>query len=367
MVQDLIGAFYDAASDELPWDAVVERLRVGFGAKSAILHRVDLASRQYEVLGWAQLSHDVMAPYLQHFYAEDLWTLAVARLPRGQAYCGELLVPHRELVGTAFFNDFLRPNLGVADVIGGIPHGGSSLITPIGMHLAEGQERYGMPEVDGMQLLLPHLGRALAIHDRFARHARAASDAAAALDRLADGIVLCDRHARVIFANAAARAHGARGDGLVVDGRIGAVQAAVDGELKGLIALQPRPGQPAQALRLPRAGGGAFFLLVAPLAPGVRTGLGLRGAEILVLITSSDGAPMPPAARIARLFGLSVAEADIALALSAGERAEEIAERRGVRLSTVRTQLSAILAKTGTARQAELVRLIGALPRLQRD
>lgn len=47
--------------------------------------------------------------------------------------------------------------------------------------------------------------------------------------------------------------------------------------------------------------------------------------------------------------------------LAAGIRPEEIAAARGVRVSTVRTQVAQIFAKTGTAGQAEFVRLAASL------
>ncbi|WP_374448506.1 hypothetical protein [Stella sp.] len=47
--------------------------------------------------------------------------------------------------------------------------------------------------------------------------------------------------------------------------------------------------------------------------------------------------------------------------LAAGIRPEEIAAARGVRVSTVRTQVAQIFAKTGTAGQAAFVRLAASL------
>ena len=44
------------------------------------------------------------------------------------------------------------------------------------------------------------------------------------------------------------------------------------------------------------------------------------------------------------------------------QRLEDIAQERGVRMPTLRTQTRAILYKTGTARQADLIRLIVGLP-----
>ena len=61
-------------------------------------------------------------------------------------------------------------------------------------------------------------------------------------------------------------------------------------------------------------------------------------------------------------FGLSGAEARLARAICHGDSVEEYARDQGLRLPTVRTQLSSIFNKTGTLRQAALVRLIAGIP-----
>jgi DNA-binding CsgD family transcriptional regulator len=57
-------------------------------------------------------------------------------------------------------------------------------------------------------------------------------------------------------------------------------------------------------------------------------------------------------------FCLSPAEAQIALGIAKGETLAEIAKARSVSVSTARGQLKSVFAKTGTHRQAELVRLL---------
>ena len=69
----------------------------------------------------------------------------------------------------------------------------------------------------------------------------------------------------------------------------------------------------------------------------------------------ASGVKLPP---LARRFGLTGAEADVLNELSSGASAKEIAERRKVQVSTVRTQIRGLLEKTGSRRQADLVRLL---------
>jgi len=61
---------------------------------------------------------------------------------------------------------------------------------------------------------------------------------------------------------------------------------------------------------------------------------------------------------VARIFGLTKAEAKLTLAIVNGMTANEYAERHGVSINTAYSQIKEVLAKTGTRRQAELVKLV---------
>lgn len=121
----------------------------------------------------------------------------------------------------------------------------------------------------------------------------------------------------------------------------------------------------AGALRLPRpVAGGTLALLIMPFRHEALWSLSRRPA-ILVCVTDPSAVAMPPAGQTAELFGLTGAEATLAAGLLAGETVREIAERRGRSISTVRTQLAVLMAKTEASRESELKRLLASLPRLR--
>lgn len=84
--------------------------------------------------------------------------------------------------------------------------------------------------------------------------------------------------------------------------------------------------------------------------------------DILCLVAPLDGRRIATARQLMDFFGLSGAEARLARAICHGDSVEEYARDQGLRLPTVRTQLSSIFNKTGTQRQAALVRLIAGIP-----
>jgi len=111
--------------------------------------------------------------------------------------------------------------------------------------------------------------------------------------------------------------------------------------------------------------GRRFSLSLTPMrAREDMTAGGARDSEtkVLCLVAPLDGRRIATARQLMELFGLSAAEARLARAICHGSSVEEYAHDQGVRLSTVRTQLSAVLHKTGSERQAGLVRLIAGIP-----
>lgn len=83
---------------------------------------------------------------------------------------------------------------------------------------------------------------------------------------------------------------------------------------------------------------------------------------VLCLVAPLDRRRFATARQLMELFGLSAAEARLARALCQGNSLEEYANDQGLKLPTVRTQLRSVFAKTGTERQAALVRLIAGIP-----
>ena len=65
---------------------------------------------------------------------------------------------------------------------------------------------------------------------------------------------------------------------------------------------------------------------------------------------------------LSQLFGLTPAESSVTNWLVSGRTIDEYAQHRGVSLETARSQLKAVLSKTGTSRQAQLVAALSRLP-----
>jgi DNA-binding CsgD family transcriptional regulator/PAS domain-containing protein len=88
----------------------------------------------------------------------------------------------------------------------------------------------------------------------------------------------------------------------------------------------------------------------------------LRCAAVLAM-TPMTAPQAPPVELVQALFDLTPAEARVARSLASGKTVEDIAADGGVSLSTVRTHVRGVLAKTGCDRQVEVVALLAGIAR----
>lgn len=83
-----------------------------------------------------------------------------------------------------------------------------------------------------------------------------------------------------------------------------------------------------------------------------------EGWTIIAFLNRQSRAHLNPVT-LQKVFGLTAAEARLAVEIANGQAPLEIAKTRNVSRTTVRSQLASLFAKTETKRQAELVALLG--------
>jgi DNA-binding CsgD family transcriptional regulator len=210
---------------------------------------------------------------------------------------------------------------------------------------------------------------------------RVRSEAAqAALDLWAHAAIVLDALGRVVLMNRTAEILLQRTDGLRLGpgGQLRAVDETrtrlLDTAIRQCAAMAFASDRNARAgridgLALPRPTGPAplrAMLSPLPFPPdAAKSDLG-RGTVLLLIIDSGDW-PRTPVTWLARQFGLTPAEERLTEAIVNGATLAEAAERMGIRLSTARSRLKLIQAKTSCRRQVDLVRLALSLPQVRQD
>lgn len=173
------------------------------------------------------------------------------------------------------------------------------------------------------------------------------------LDEIDYGLILVDESAQVRFANHVALRECAAGPTVRMR--------------DGIVSMQQESDQSAllKALSAARLGARSLLQLHSTAETQMVAIVPLAGASATsTLMVFGKMQPCEPLSVdfFARAYHLSHAENAVLRALCGGSCPDEIARQIGVAISTVRTQIGSIRAKTGTRSIRELIRRVTSLP-----
>lgn len=350
----LVSGIYAAAAAPQHWEAALRDIRRTLGALQAGLFMDDAA--------WSTLSVDAAHSYAEYYHRFDHVFADLQHGPVGEVRTGTELMP---LVRKSEFCDWLRP-LDIDDGLFVRLTGGP---TPVCFMVGAPRRTEAFDTPERVQLisgLVSHLQQALRTQDKLAALAECTGELADALEVVRHGVVVVAGEHLVTNLNSAAERILRAEDGLAIrSGRIAATTAHADQELHcavqdALVAerLTVRTGRSLTCVR--PSGKRPYIIHVQPPFP--RNGDEPRRQPMaLLLIIDPEDEPEPDTALLRRLYGLTNAEADVAIRVMHGADPREIAQGLSISVPTVRTHLQHAFDKTDTHRQAELVRLLLAL------
>jgi DNA-binding CsgD family transcriptional regulator len=303
-----------------------------------------------------------MHDYTEHYAGIDCWDLHGRKLMApGAVFFGQQLRLDGAPTRSEFRAGCLRP-MSTFHEFSGIISVDASAATVIAC--LRPQERGPFDHLDTLllQTLMPHLQRALSLQLRIAKLETYSASAMDVLNTLPYGIVLISADMKVLLVNRFAEVIIDQNDGLTVIRQNLCTQRTEDTRrLQKLI----RESVATSLGRGLRAGGTmnisrpsqrcSFNVLVTPVH--VRAISPSAQQPVAAAFISDPECQFETAVRtLGHLFTLSHAEARLAAMLIKGYSLREASEELSVSLSTVRTQLKKLFEKTGTNRQATLIR-----------
>ncbi|MCV7132304.1 helix-turn-helix transcriptional regulator [Mycobacterium hodleri] len=351
----LVSAIHDAAVTPDHWNDAMAAVRASMGGVSAAA--LVIAGNGSRDIKSANLAPEARDTYLEYYRECDYVLDAVEHGPVGATHTGVALIA---LNPRSEFNcDWMRPHHMDDGLFVRLTDGPQPTCFLVASPKQD--DPFASPErVDLVNALVPHLQQALRTQEYLTGLVHSAQDAAEAVDGMRHGVFVVGPSSAVTYANRAAEAIVAVGDGPVVRwGRIGLGLPSVDARLQRCIAdalggndSQARHGN---SLLCPRTELRPYVIHVVPFTsvPPDR-----RQPRALVIVVDPERQAEPHRDMLIRLFGLTRAEAEVALRVLRGDGLRPISDELTLSLATVKTHLQRVFAKTGTHRQAELVRLL---------
>lgn len=363
-VHDLVAAIYDAALDAARWPDVLNRIGDAVGGPEVIFGVYDPATGLSNLLA-PRIDPVLVNRLLDWAPRNPLLPLGIGQAP-GKVFTVGNFITQDQFTGTDFYQEWWRPagydteplttNLLVDDSATGI----------FTIHGSLNRSPFGTDQKRLFAILAQHLVRAVALQRRVYHLTFASESALAGFDRLQQGFLLVDAEARPLFTNRIAQDLLDADDGLRLEGGILSASDADCGRLlRKLVSSCPALagiGAGGELTLRRKTGRSPLGVLVTPVPP--ETALAAlpwtvsRRPVAIVLITDPATEMQARLASLQQRFGLTPAEAAFALEIIKGDGRQAAADRLGITVGTARTHLSNIFDKTGSKRQAELVRLL---------
>ncbi|HLY44851.1 MAG TPA: helix-turn-helix transcriptional regulator [Stellaceae bacterium] len=348
----LIDLVHAAAVDMQAWPAALTAIADALGARATSLSIIDPENNAAPFVCAPRTDPLWLRAYHERWAASNLVRNRGYALPPGELYDFESLgMPRSQFDRTEFYNEFCAPQQSNFGLIM-LAAKEETAVSAIGFYRSTAAGRFAADDERLLRELAPHLRRAVSLNLRLAQLDTQRSLTLNVLNHVDRGALLVDAQARILFANTAAEAALSEGGGLRVSGgrlatriasKTAALQATIASGMNGTLALTCAAGT---------------RLTVEIVALRAKTWRLPQRPAAIVFIESARRNIMPSPEQIGRLFDLTPAQAALARELLHGDGIPAAAVRLGISRSTARTHLLKLFEKTGTNRQAELVRLI---------
>ena len=359
---DLIGDIYDAAIEPAQWPATCERLaQIVDGAQTAIALHDTVSHRVSLKASWnvdPALEEVMKANFAINPLVPAVWYMDVDEPFTAMGFLGE-----RAFKESRFYRHTVAPfrigDSALALLAKSVRQFGSLSIQRL-----SDQPPFSVAELDTLRLLAPHVRRAVMIADMLDTRTLERDMLTAALDHMNAAVVLTDDHGRIAFANDVALKWLDNGSALRHRGDlISAADPKSADDLNRAIA----EAASGTTIDIPRSGivvpirglaGNDLAAWVLPLDGGLRREFGAGFAARVAIFVGEMGDTSPfPAELFVRRYAITPAECRVMMLLVQGMTVSEIADNLGISIPTAKTHLAHLFDKTGTSRQADLIRL----------
>ncbi len=359
-LSDLIGVVYDAAIDPTRWEGAIERVAQFVGGAGGGLFCKDVGAVHASIPHRVGFQMPLPVALFQQIYpAAEGHFLGDLEQPIATTD----LMSSGELAESELYRQWAEPQ-GLVDFLSAVVERSTISAAIFGVFR---HRRNGVVDDQArrqMKLIAPHIRRAVLIGRMFEFKAAEVATFVDAFDGLSAGMYLVDANGRLIHANATGHALLGAGDILSsVAGRLVAREAQIDRALREVFAAagQGDAALGTRGIAVPLTGkdGERYIAHALPLTSGARRRAGVVSTAAAALFVRKASLAVPSASQaIGSAFKLTPTELRVLMAIVEVGGVPEVAAAFGIAHTTVRTHVTRLFEKTGTSRQADLVKLV---------
>jgi DNA-binding CsgD family transcriptional regulator/PAS domain-containing protein len=363
-LSDHIGAIYDAALDPRLWPSTIEascQLLKSCACGIAALDVMDPSANISAQFGIDQAYLELLGNGSRHPLIKNLMRSSI-----GEVGSAVSKMTEEGFRNSVLYQRWNEPKGYVVDLFNVTLERTATAVIHLGFVRHETVGIADAETLRDLSLLFPHYRRAVLIGKTIEQTRVEASSLSDALDGLAASVFLLDAANRIVYLNRAADSMldeglvaRKSGDAIVICDKTAdstlrkAGAAIVRGELLNqesiAIAVRGLDGQP-------------YIAHVLPLTSGVRQKAGRSYQAISALFLRSARFARPAALdAMAQLYSLTPAEVKTLVGVVELGSIPAAAKTHDVSRETIKTHLKRIFEKTGTSRQADLVKLLAGI------
>lgn len=357
---ELLHQLYQTPADNSHWPAFLKSLVTACQSRSARLLVMDRSARQ--VLNSTKVNIDDREhnDYVTYYVNRCPWRPEMVMKPPGRFYSSyyDCSCPQEEFYRTEFFNDWAR-HLDIEHGLSSTLYTDSRYTVQLLIQRTGGQgpfERQLARELD--RYLAPHLRQVLHLGRTTAMQKHTNVNALKAAERNFMPFLLVDGLGHSLYQCSRASALLERLPGIDLEqgrlrfrnGRQGALFS------QALNTTVTSPEHPQKILVLALEGRHTpVRMLLSPMLPGQPSDPLWPDSPVVAVYLQDPQMHLDVDHELlARLFGLTRAEARVAASIALGADSRDLAERKGVSVQTVRTQLKSAMQKMGVRRQVQM-------------
>lgn len=358
-IESLIIELINSIAENDPWISFLEMIKRYTGSSYATILVRPSERERPTLITTGSVPEDGARRYVETYFSQE----ALVGLREGEVRTLSDIMPQEQLHETGFYKEYLEP-LNVGYVLGvdfGTIRGISAKLR---VSRSQADTDYGPEDRHLFEQLTPYLRAALNLFVRRIDTEAERAALAATVAGMSVGNLMVDPDGHIIDANGPAMAILDQHDGVrLIGGRLALDDAEKSRYLHELIRKNAEASTTnrgiafARALLVERPSGREGLSLLVQPAANAGNNLAIRPTALVHIVDPSEPRVTVHDA-LKQLFGLTPAEARIALSLSNGCTISEIARATSLSRNTIRTQLRSIFVKMGVKRQSALIRAV---------